>query len=87
MSRVLLYYYCLSLVSINRLTKNSIFLRLFSKYLTLGTQRGATACHYTPSMSNITPDLDSVFPILAFSYHEPHLRFYFTKLSDDSIPF
>ena len=36
MSDVLLYCYCLSLVSIDRLVKSRIFLRLFSRDATLG---------------------------------------------------
>ena len=47
-SSVLLYYYCLSLVSIDLLVKSRIFLSLFSRDLTLRVYRDAMLLSYLP---------------------------------------
>ena len=77
---VLLYYHCLSLVSIDRLIKSCIFLNLFSKDPTLEAYRSATACYSTFPISNLTlgPKLD--FFQTYFFYKESHLGFYFLIL-------
>ena len=80
MSNVLLYYFCSSLVSVDRLAKRHIFLNLFNIDPTLGGYRGATSCYRTFSISNLTlgPRLD--FSHTYFLHKESHLGFFFLIL-------
>ena len=67
--------YCLSLLYVNRLAKNYIFLCLFSRTPVQGL-RGMLRFHCTFLINNLILDLDSIFPKPAFSYKESYLEFF-----------
>ena len=75
---VLLYCYCLYLVSIDRLVKIHIFLSMFTRDPTLEVE--GCYFHHTFLINNPTLRFRLGFHRLVFSYHELHLGFLFLIL-------